>query len=115
VERVDDVVRQVLDVMERVADVAQGVNEIVFGRARLSSGSKRLRLRQGFEGAHEFQITSFLEIHGDEMQDFAEEVDAVTFEPFNRLDSPEDAYGALCIYLDAQLSELIGQIKLRRA
>jgi hypothetical protein len=74
------------------------------------------QLRGDFDGATEFQITSFREMHGDRLSPFVKEVGELTrhFSLFNAHDSPEDAYSALCRYLDGRLDELRQEIDKRR-
>jgi hypothetical protein len=74
------------------------------------------RLRADFEGASEFQVTSFREMHGEELDSFVTEVGELAqgFSIFNPRYSAEDAYGALCRHLDARLGELRQEIDKRR-
>jgi hypothetical protein len=75
------------------------------------------RLRSNFEGTTEFQVTSFRKLHGERLDSFATEVVGLVghFSLFNTHYSPEDAYGALCEYLDGRLDELRQEIDKRRA
>lgn len=74
------------------------------------------RLRGDFEGTEEFQITSFREMHGECLESFVAEIDELTqsFSLFNAHYSPEDAYGALCVYLDGRLGDLRQEIDKRK-
>jgi hypothetical protein len=71
------------------------------------------RLREDFGGTTEFQITSFRKMHGDQLEPFAAEVAelAQRFSLFDTRSSPEDAYSALCRYLDGRLDELRHEIE----
>jgi len=74
------------------------------------------RLRADFEGTTEFEITSFRKMHGDRLDSFATEVGELAsgFSLFSARSSPEDAYSALCTYLDSRLDELRQEINNRR-
>ena len=75
------------------------------------------QLRRDFEGAKEFQITSFHELHGEVLDKFANEVCELGrgFCLLNKLYSPEDVYGALCTYLEDKVERLSDEVKKRRA
>jgi hypothetical protein len=74
------------------------------------------RLRGDFEGSTEFQITSFRRLHGEALDSFTAEVGKLVqgFSLFNTLYSPEDAYAALCHYLETRLVELRQEIDKRK-
>ena len=73
-------------------------------------------LRGDFDDTAEFQITSFSKMHGDQLSPFTTEIDELThqFSLFDTHYSPEDAYRALCSYLDGRLDELRQEIDMRR-
>jgi hypothetical protein len=73
------------------------------------------RLRGDFSGAKPYQITSFRELHCEQLRVFAEEVHNMTahFSLFNTRRSQEDVYGAFCSYTEARLVELQGEIDKR--
>ncbi len=74
------------------------------------------RLRNDFEGTAEYEITSFRELHGEGLDAFTEELDRLVgnFSLFNTLYSPENAYAALCSYLDGRVEELQSEIDRRK-
>jgi hypothetical protein len=74
------------------------------------------RLRNDFAGTAEYEISSFRELHGENLNGFAKELDALVghFSLFNTLYSPEDSYAALCSYLDGRAQELQSEIERRR-
>jgi hypothetical protein len=74
------------------------------------------RLRADFKGSTEFQITSFRETHGESLDSFAGEVGKLAqgFSLFDTQCSPEDAYAALCGYLETRLAELRQEIDKRK-
>ena len=74
------------------------------------------RLRSDFAGTAEYEISSFRELHGEDLDGFAREVDTLAghFSLFNTLYSTEDSYAALCSYLDGRAEELRSEIERRR-
>ncbi len=74
------------------------------------------RLRGDFEGTAEYQITSFHQLHGEELEVFGQEVCSLTrsFSLFNEHNSTEDVHGGLCRYLDDRLTGLRQEIDKRK-
>ncbi len=69
------------------------------------------RLRGDFVNTHEFQVSSFRELHRG-LELFSREVCELVqgFEVFNAACCPEDAFGALSRYLERNLSRLNREI-----
>jgi hypothetical protein len=74
------------------------------------------RLRGDFEGTTEHQITSFHELHGEQLSAFADDVAEISagFELFNH-DSGEAVYDLLCAHLEPQTTKLCNEIGRRGA
>jgi hypothetical protein len=74
------------------------------------------RLRGDFVGSTEYEISSFRGLHGEALNPFATEIGnlAGRFSLFNTHYSLEDAYSALCSYLDGRVEELRREIDKRK-
>jgi hypothetical protein len=71
------------------------------------------QLRGDFDDTEEFQIASFRDLHGKQLDLFTTEVNKIAegcISLFDSPDSPEDVYRALCDYLDDRLAELQQEI-----
>jgi Domain of unknown function (DUF4375) len=66
------------------------------------------RLSSDLEGSAEYEISSFRQRHGEAIAAFTSEISRLTrqFSLFNRHRSREDAYAALCGYMDSRVNEL---------
>lgn len=71
-------------------------------------------LREDFPGTHEYQITSFRSLHGEELDEFADDVASIATN-LNLFNPPtgEPVYDLLCTYLDRDIPLLLQEIKQR--
>ena len=75
------------------------------------------RLREDFEGHEAFEVTSFSELHGNALRDFADEIGNrfSEFDLFNTLYSLEDAYSLLVKHLELISWKLNDEVSKRSA
>jgi hypothetical protein len=74
------------------------------------------RLRSDLAGSAEYEISSFRQRHGEVIAAFTSEIGRLTgqFSLFNTHHSREDAYAALCGYMDSRANELRSETDKRK-
>lgn len=73
------------------------------------------QLRGDFDGANQYEITSFQKLHGSSLDSFANEISEISsgFSLFNSNNSPEDVYSFFVQYLEGIADQFEKEIEKR--
>lgn len=74
------------------------------------------QLRGDTVNAQPYEVTNFRKMHGARLDAFAREIGQAShrFLPLNALYSPEDAFAALCAYMEPRVDDLVRHIETRK-